>query len=287
MRPLDALAAVVATIVWGLTFIGIKYGIEEAPPFLLTAMRFALAAVPLVFFVARPKAPFGLVALYGALIGVGQFGLLFSAMRLGMPVGLASLVIQMQVYFTMALAALILREWPTRAQALGAGVALLGMALIAWARWTNAALAPLGLTLAAALSWGVGNIVGKRMGRVEALSLVAWSSLVAPLPMFALSALVEPARTFAAAFHPSLRLLLSVAFIAYGGTVFSYSVWARLLAKYSASAVAPFALLVPVVGMAAGALLFGERASAAEFLGALAVMAGLAINVAGGRRLTG
>jgi O-acetylserine/cysteine efflux transporter len=283
VKPLDTLAAICAAIVWGLTFVAIKYGVDDAPPFLLTAMRFGFAAFPLALFVKPPKAPAGLVVLYGALIGVSQFGLLFLAVRLGMPVGLASLVIQLQVYFTMLLAVLMFGERPTRAQLIGAAVALAGMALIGWARWAHAALGPFALTIVAAFCWGSGNIVGKRVGKVNPLAFIVWSSLVAPLPMFALSYVVDPERTLAATLHPSWRLLASVAFLAYGGTLFAYGAWARLLAKYPASAVAPFALLVPVVGMAAAALLFDERPSAVEWAGALVVMAGLAVSVLGAR----
>ncbi len=283
MKPLDIVAASVAAIVWGLSFIAIKYGVETAPPFLLTALRFAFAAFPLALFVKPPAAPWGLVALYGALIGVGQFGLLFLSIEQGMPVGLASLVIQMQVYFTILFAALYFGERPTRPQLFSAGVALAGMALIASARWAHASLGPFALTLAAAVCWGAGNVVGKRMGRVDPLALIAWSSLVAPLPMLALSAATAPQATWTALAHPSLKLALSVAALAYGGTLFSYSLWARLMSKYPAAAVTPFALLVPVVGMVAASLLFQERASAAEIFGALLVMIGLALNVFGGR----
>ena len=283
MRPLDTLAAVLATVVWGFTFVAMKYGLETAPPFLLTALRFAFAAFPLVLFVKPPKAPAGLVVLYGVLIGALQFGLLFFALREGMPVGLASIVAQMQVYFTLALAVLVFGERPTRPQLIGAGVALAGMGLIGSARFAHASLWPFALTLAAAFCWGSGNAVGKRIGRVDPLAFMAWSSLVAPLPMLALSALVEPQRTYAALLYPGLKLALSVAFLSYGGTLFAYGVWARLLAKYPAGAVAPFALLVPVVGMAAAALLFDERPSAVEGAGALVVMAGLAVSVLGAR----
>jgi O-acetylserine/cysteine efflux transporter len=283
VRGLDVAGAVAASVVWGLAFIAIKYGVEAAPPFLLTALRFAFAAFPLVLFVKPPAAPWRLVALYGALIGVGQFGLLFLGMRWGMPVGLASLVVQAQVYFTILFAVAALGERPTRAQMLSAAVALIGMALIGWARWRDAAFAPFALTVGASLCWGAGNAVGKRLGRVDPLALVAWSSLVAPAPMLALSYVVSPQETLAALSHPSLKLALSVATISYGASVFSYGLWVRLLARYPAAAVAPFALLVPVVGMAAGAVLFGERPSAAEWIGAAVVMAGLVVNVMGGR----
>jgi O-acetylserine/cysteine efflux transporter len=283
VKPLDIVAASVAAIVWGLTFIAIKYGVEAAPPFLLTALRFAFAAFPLMLFVRPPAAPWRLVALYGVLIGVCQFGLLFLGVQQGMPVGLASLVIQMQVYFTILLAALFLGERPTRPQLLSAGVALAGMALIASARWAHASLGPFALTLAAALCWGAGNVVGKRIGRVDPLAFIVWSSLAAPLPMLALSTATAPQATWTALAHPTLKLALSVAGLSYGGTLFSFGLWAWLLTKYPAAAVTPFALLVPVVGMVAAALLFDERTSAAEIGGALLVMIGLALNVFGGR----
>ena len=137
-----------------------------------------------------------------------------------------------------------------------------GIAVIASARWGHANLWPFALTLAASLCWGAGNVVGRRIGRVDPIAFIVWSSLVAPLPMLALSAATAPQATFAALLHPSVKLALCVAGLSYGGTLFSFGVWARLLAKYPAAAVAPFALLVPVVGMVTAALLFGEQASA-------------------------
>ena len=283
MKPLDTVAAIVAAVVWGLTFIAIKYGLEAAPPFLLTALRFTFAAFPLVFFLKPPAAPWRIVALYGLLIGVCQFGLLFVAVHEGMPVGLASLVIQVQVYFTILLAGLVFGERPTRVQLVGAGVALAGMGVIAAARWGHASPWPFVLTLGAALCWGGGNVVGKRVGRVDPIAFIAWSSLVAPLPMLALSMATAPQATVAALLHPSLKLALCVAALSYGGTLFSYGLWARLLAKYSAAAVMPFALLVPVAAMVSAALLFGERPSELELIGAAVVMLGLALNVMSGR----
>ena len=283
MKPLDTLAAVLATFVWGLTFVAIKLGVQEAPPFLMTALRFAAAAVPLAFFVRPPAAPARLVLAYGLLIGVAQFGLLFLAVRQGMPAGLASLVMQAQVFFTLGFAALAFGERPTPAQLAGAALSLLGMTLIGSARLQNASLGPFLLTLGAAVCWAAGNIVGKKMGRVDPLALMVWSSLVAPLPMFALSYTLEPRVTVAALNPPSITLIVSVLFLAYGGTLFSYSLWARLLARYPASAVAPFALLVPVVGMVAAGFWFGEVASAREWGGAAIVMAGLALNMFGAR----
>jgi O-acetylserine/cysteine efflux transporter len=283
VKPLHTLAAVLAAFVWGLTFIAIKLGVQEAPPFLMTALRFSAAALPLALFVRPPAAPARLVVAYGFVIGFAQFGLLFLAIRLGMPAGLASLVIQAQVYFTLAFAALAFGERPTFAQGLGAAISLVGMTFIASGRLQNASLGPFLLTLAAAVCWGAGNIIGKRMGRVDPIALMVWSSLVPPLPMLTLSFALSPHETLAALRAPSLTLIASVLFLAYGGTLFSYGLWARLLARYPASAVAPFALLVPVVGMAGAWLWFGEIATAWEWAGAATVMAGLAVNVFGAR----
>jgi O-acetylserine/cysteine efflux transporter len=283
VKPLDTLAAVLAPFVWGLTFVAIKLGVQEAPPFLMTALRFTAAALPLAFFVKPPAAPARLVLAYGALIGVAQFGLLFLAVRTGMPAGLASLVVQAQVFFTLAFAAIAFGERPTPAQLAGAAISVLGMTLIGSARLQHASMGPFLLTLGAAVCWAAGNIVGKKMGRVDPLALMVWSSLVAPLPMFALSLALEPQATLAALNPPSLTLIVSVLFLAYGGTLFSYSLWARLLAHHPASAVAPFALLVPVVGMVAAGFWFGEIVSPREWTGAAIVMAGLALTMFGAR----
>ncbi len=285
MTPRDTLAAVSVAIVWGLTFIAIKVGVGETSPLMLSALRFAFAGVPAVFFVAPPRAPATKVALYGLLIGVGQFGLLFIAIREGFPVGLASLIIQGQVYFTILIAWIALGERPNRMQATGAGVAFAGMGLIGSERLAGASLAPFLLVVLAALFWAAGNVVAKTAGKIDALAFTVWSSLAAPLPLLLLSLAFDGPGPLHGLAHPSWRLAASVLAIAYAGTVFGFGLWARLLAHYSAATVAPFALLVPVVGMAAGILIFGEPLRAVELFGALLVMAGLALNVFGDRWL--
>ncbi|HLW90857.1 MAG TPA: EamA family transporter [Roseiarcus sp.] len=283
MTPRDVLSALVSALFFGLAFIAIKIGVHETTPLLLTALRFAFAAFPAVLFVKPPKAPFGLTMLYGLTIGVGQFGVLFIAIGRGMPVGLASLVIQLQVFVTIFLAWALLREKPRPAQLIGAGIALLGMAAIGSERLAGASLGPFLLVLVAALFWGVGNIVGKLAGRIDMYAFVAWAALAAPAPLFLLSLIFEGGAPLAALLHPSLALILCVALLAYGATVISYGLWARLLAAHSAAEVAPFALLIPVIGMVSGWLVFGEPLSAIELIGAALVMAGLIFNVFGDR----
>jgi len=279
MTPRDVLAAIGVAVVWGLTFIAVKVGVGETSPLMLSALRFLFAAVPFVFIVRPPKAPVLTVVVYGLLIGLGQFGLLFLAIRDGFPVGLASLIIMAQAFFTIALAWAFLNENPRRIQLVGAAVAFLGMTVIGSDRLAGASLGPFLLVILAAFFWGCGNVLAKTAGRIDMLAFTVWSSLAAPLPLALLSLALDGPGPMLALAHPTWRLVLSVLVVAYAGTVFGFGVWARLLADYSAATVAPFALLVPVVGMAAGAVVFAEPLRPVELFGALLVMAGLALNV--------
>ena len=285
MTPRDILAAIVAATALGLAFIAIKIGVHEAPPLLLTALRFVFAAFPAILFVKPPRATAGMVAIYGLLIGVGQFGLLFLSIDLGMPVGLASLVIQLQAFITIFLAWTAMGERPSAVQLGGAGIALLGILAIGASRLGGASFGPFLMVIAAAFCWGAGNLVGKKAGRIDMFAFTVWSSLAAPIPLFVLSLLFEGGRTLPALAHPSWVLAACVAGLAYGGTIIGFGLWSRLLAIHSAAKVAPFALLIPVVGMIAGWLVFNEPLGPFEFLGAVLVMAGLVFNIFGDRLL--
>ena len=279
----DMLLAVAVAAVWGISFIAIKWGVEDMPALMFSALRFALAALPAIFFVRPPRTSAWLVVAYGLAIGVAQFGLLFLAIRLGMPAGLASLVIQLQVFFTILIARFVLHEKPGRAQVTGAVIAFAGVALIGSARAGGAALWPFLLTIAAALSWGIGNVIGKQAGRVDMMAFTIWSSLAAPLPLVGLSLVFEGTAGIAALAHPHLFTLGCALFLAYAATLFGYGAWARLLSRHPAAQVTPFALLVPVFGMGSAWLIFGEHASMVEWTGAGLVLAGLSFNLVGGR----
>jgi O-acetylserine/cysteine efflux transporter len=283
MNPRDILAAVVAAAALGLAFIGIKIGVAEAPPLTLTALRFVFAAFPAVLFIRPPRAKISLVVLYGLFVGVGQFGLLFLSIGLGMPVGLASLVIQLQAFVTVFLAWIALGERPTMAQLISAGIAVVGIVAIGAARLEGASLGPFLMVIGAAICWGAGNLISKLAGRIDMFAFVVWSSLVAPLPLFALSLLFEGDRALTALAHPTWTLAACVAGVAYGGTVIGFGLWSWLLMHHSAARIAPFALLIPVFGMLAGWLIFAEPLGPFELLGAALVMAGLAFNVFGDR----
>jgi O-acetylserine/cysteine efflux transporter len=284
MSPRHILLAIGIATVLGASFVAIHYGLEDAPPLLLTALRYIFAALPAVFFIKRPQIDLRLLIAYGLFVGVGQFGLLFIAIALGMPAGLASLVVQLQVFFTMLFALIVFGERPQRWQVIGAIIAFAGIGVIATERLEGAALLPLLLTIGAAMFWGMGNMASKKAGRVDMLGLVVWSSLVPPLPLLGLSLLVDgPAVIVDALTHFSWRGAGAVAFMAYGATVFGFSMWARLLSLYPASQVAPFALLIPVAGIGSAALLLGEEITLIEVIGCLVVLAGLLVNIFGAR----
>ena len=285
MRARDVVAAICVAAAWGLTFIAIKIGVDETTPLMLSALRFAFAAFPAILFVRPPKASFWLVCLYGTLIGVGQFGLLFVAIRQGFPVGLSSLVVQLQAFFTIFLAWALMGEAPRLTQLAGAAIACLGIVVIGSQRLGGASLGPFLMVIGAAAFWGAGNVVAKFAGRVDMLAFVVWSSLAPPVPLFLLSLLTEGRAGVASLVHPSLRLVVAVLVVSYAATLFGYGLWGRLLSLYPAAAVAPFALLVPVVGMAAAAAFFGEPLGPFEISGAVLVMAGLGFNILGDRLL--
>ncbi|WP_407049447.1 EamA family transporter [Methyloraptor flagellatus] len=287
MSPRDVILAVVIAAVWGLSFVAVKLGGEGMPPLLASAGRFFLAAVPAVFFVPRPKTPFRTLFGYGFAIGVVQFGFLFVAIRQGMPAGLASVVIQIQVAFTMLLAGLFLGERPTRLQYIGCGVAIAGIVVLAFARGGHVPLVPFLMTVLAAVGWAFGNLVTKRAGRIEMIPFVIWSSLIPPIPLIALSLLLDGPQAFADALtHTSMGTVIAIASLGWIATDFGFGMSAVLLSRYPAAMVSPFALLVPVFGISGGMIFLGERFGPGVFVGCAIVLAGVAINVFGPRIVT-
>lgn len=280
----DLLLALVVIIAWGLNFVVIKVGLQDIPPLLLGALRFLLVVFPAIFFIRRPQVPWRWLLAYGLTISLGQFAFLFSAMTVGMPAGLASLVLQAQAFFTLLFAGLFLGERLRRVTLFGLLVAAAGLALIGLQGGGDMTLAGFVLTLCAASMWALGNVVTRHIGRVDILGLVIWGALVPPVPFLALSTWLEgPAVIEQALRGISLDSLLAIAYLAFVATMLGYGLWGRLLTRYPATQVAPFSLLVPVVGIGSSALLLGERLAPLQWAGAVLVMAGLLINVFGAR----
>ena len=287
----DVLLALCVVVAWGINFVVIKMGLHGMPPFLLAGLRFTLVAFPAIFFIKPPKVPLRWLIAYGMTISFGQFAFLFLAISLGMPAGLASLVLQAQAFFTILMGALILGDKLRWNHIAGILIATLGMFMLATSGMKGQStggitLTAMMLTLAAALSWGMGNITNKiilQNHRISVMSLVIWSALVPIAPFFLCSFLFEGTDTI---IHSLINIdqttILSLIYLAFIATIIGYALWGSLLNRYETWRVAPLTLLVPVVGILSAALILHEHLSFQEVIGALVIIAGLLVNVFGG-----
>lgn len=284
MAPKDILLALVVIGVWGMNFVVILAGLEGVPPMLLGALRFTLVAFPAVLLVKRPAVPWRWLIAYGGTISLGQFAFLFYAMANGMPAGLASLVLQSQAFFSLLFAAVLLGEKIRPVHLVGLLIAAAGLAVIGRGGDGTMTMLGLGLTLAASAMWALGNIVTKKIGRVNLIGLIVWGNLVPPLPFLGLSLWLEGPEQIADALrHIGSHTLLALVYLAFVATLLGYGLWSRLLQRYPTGMVAPFSLLVPVVGLSSAVWLLDEHLNSVQWAGALLVMLGLGLNVFGAR----
>jgi len=280
MKLRDIFIALVAVLILGSSFVAVKLGVREIPPLLLTSLRFFFAAVPAIFFVKRPKVPIRFVVSFGLTMGAVQFALLYTAIKLGMPAGLSSVILQLQVFFTVLLAYICFGEKPLPLEIAGGLVALVGVALIGMLENSAVEFVPFALVSASALAWAAASIITKMARPSDTFAFVVWSCPVSPLPLFVLSLLVEGrAPVMTALLHPSMASAGAVAFLAYATTLGALGIWVKLLSRYPAAAVAPFGLLVPVFGILSTHLLLGEQITRIEIVGSGLVLAGLILNV--------
>ncbi|MEM8496399.1 MAG: EamA family transporter [Pseudomonadota bacterium] len=271
--------AILVAFIWGSNFVVIHHGLQAFPPLTFATLRFIFVAIPLVFIVAKPNTSWRQLAAYGLFIGCGQFGLLFWAMNDDITPGLASLIIQMQIFITILLAMLIHGEAVTRRQLLALLVCFTGLSIIIVNTDEYTTVAGVAITLAAAGSWAAGNLVAKGAGKVNILAFLAWSSLFAVPPLALLALYLEG--------WPAIRIGITSAGIgawgvvlwqSIGNTLIGYGLWNMLLARYPAAVVTPWALLVPVFGMSASALLLAEPMPWWKLTAMLVMLFGLGLN---------
>jgi O-acetylserine/cysteine efflux transporter len=266
-------------VIWGFNFIVIRWGLNDVPPLTLTLLRFALAAFPALLFVARPRSPWWHVAAYGLFAFALQFTFLFAGIAVGMPTGLASLVIQMQAFFTIGLAVLLTHERPRALQVTGALVAAGGVALVGFHLPGGATRLGLLLVLAAAASWATANTIVRRV-HGEPIAVVIWGSAFAAALMLPAALAIEgPDRILQTIVTLSWPQWIGVAFQAWPTTLLAFGLWAWLLKNYPVVLIAPFTLLVPIVGMSCAVWLLDEPAHWWKLAGAALVLGGLALNV--------
>ena len=289
MTTRDRLLGLTVVVLWGLNFIAIRVGLDHFPPFFFAALRFAVMAVPVVLFVKFPRVQMRWFLLYAVGFGFGQFAFLFLAMNLGMPTGLASLVLQTSAPFTVLLGVFFLRERLVPAQILGIAIAVAGIVVIGVDRAGHSSIGvgivvPMVLTVLAGLSWAFGNIGSRLAQPDDALRMTLWMSVVPPIPFLALSFATEGPRADLTSLttlgsSSGLIALAGLAYVVLLGTIAGSGLWTMLMKRYEASRVAPLSLLVPVVGISAAWLLLGEVPSGVEIAGAALVIAGCAAGV--------
>ncbi len=274
----SAFFALVVAVCWAVNFVVIDIGLESFPPLLFAALRFGLIAFPALFFVPRPDVRWRVVAAVGLFICVGQFGLLFVAMNIGLPAGLASVIAPLQPVFTIPLAAVALGERPSLRQVAGVAIAVAGIGAIVAGRAQGVPFQAVALGITSAASWCCGNVVTRAAKTRRPFSLLVWSSVVAPVPLLGLSLIFEgTTRWQSAATSVGASGIAALAYVVVVSTFFGYGVWYWLLSRYPASTVAPFTLLVPVVGILTAWLARGEHPTGGELLGSLIVVVGLAL----------
>lgn len=279
MRPVHYLLALLVVVLWGVNFIFIDFGLRDWPPLLLVAARFTVVVIPAILFVRFPRGSFGRILLIGVFMSAGQFGLLYTSLFLGLPVGLSSIILQIQAAFTVLVAALALREIPNRRQIIGILIGVAGLAVIGLSLQASIPVVAFVVCLGAALSWAIGNVIarGVKPG-ISGLQMTVWSGLVVPLPMLALSLLIDgPAEVVRSLAHPTWGVLASVVYTAGVASLIGYVIWNSLLARFPASQVAPFTLLVPPVGVGAAWLVLGDRPTVPELIGGALLILGVAV----------
>lgn len=281
----DLLLVLLVIIFWGLNFVVIKVGVKDIPPFLLAGFRFLLVVFPLVFFLKAPKVPLKIYLLYGIAISFGQFSFLFSAIASGMPSGLASLVLQSQAFFTLLFSAFFLKESWHKFQLLGLGLGAAGLTLIGSSHGVSMPLFGFVLTVCASVLWALGNIVSRHLAHypdIDLFAFVVWAGWIPTILFFATSLLVDGPATIVQVVHQlNMLTLTSILYLAWIATLFGYGVWTSLMSRYPANKIAPFTLLVPIVGLIAGYLVFSEKLEWIHLLGCVILMIGLVTNVFG------
>jgi O-acetylserine/cysteine efflux transporter len=289
MAVKDIFLALLVVTIWGANFTVIKLGLANTPPMLLAALRYTLTAFPAIFFIRPPEVKWQSCAAYGLTVGVGQFACLFYAMNIGMPAGLASVVLQSQAFFTLLFAIISLRESLSSSQLLGLIIAVSGLTVIGANINHKAGISVIPvsaflLTLLAAAFWGLSNIIVRHMAiradsegkQLDIFSLVVWSALVPPLPFLTLALIMDTPQTIVQTFQNFNALsVFSVFYLAFCATLFGFGTWSGLLARYPTGRVAPLSLLVPVTGLITAQIVLNEYLTALQWIAGSLILLGL------------
>jgi O-acetylserine/cysteine efflux transporter len=277
MKPADIFLATLVAVIWGLAFVAARLALDELPPALMTTMRFAIAALPCLF-VRKPDVSWPLLIAISATLFLGQFLAQAYGIALGVPVGLASVIVQSQALFTIAFAVVAFGELPTRTQTVGIGVAATGLLMICGTVGYDFSVAAFAVLMISPVSFAVGNLLLRRARDVPMFDLFAWLCLASAVPLLPLTLITDgPQPAWHSLLNMSLTGVISILAIGAISTCTAYWLWGRLLRDYAAAQVVPFALLVPFVGAGASSIVFGERFGPLRMVGMVVVICGIAI----------
>jgi len=283
MKFKDIILVLLVILIWGANFTVIKIGLEEIPPVLFSALRFAIVAIPAVFFIPFPKTSIWNVIGVGVFLGVIKFSFLFTSMDVGVSAGLASLLLQAQVVFTIVLSVFIFKEEIKKNQFTGIVIAVFGFSMFFFSQEGSLTILGLVLILFAALFWAISNLIMKKMKNVDLLHFMVWVSLIPTLPLAILSYFMETNEPLSLLLDTSMQLWLAVLYTGFISTLLAFAIWGYLLKTYTAATVTPFALLIPVVGMLVSSIFLNEKLGLIEIIGSSTVMIGLIVCVLGNR----
>jgi O-acetylserine/cysteine efflux transporter len=277
MHPRDILLATLVAVIWGLAFVASRLALDELPPTLMTTLRFAIAAVPCLF-VRKPDVSWPLLIAISVTLFLGQFLAQAFGIAHGVPVGLASVIVQSQALFTVAFAVIAFGEVPTRMQVTGIGVAAIGLLMICGTVGYDFSVGAFAVLMISPVVFAIGNLLLRRARDVPMFDLFAWLCLVAAVPLAALTLIADGPRTsWHALSHMTPTGVVSILAIGAISTSIAYWLWGRLLRDHTAAQVVPFALLVPFVGAASSSVVFGERFGPLRLAGMIIVVCGIAI----------
>ncbi|WP_299864330.1 EamA family transporter [uncultured Hoeflea sp.] len=280
MRTRDAVLLTAIVFIWGFNFVVIRWGLNHFPPFLFSALRFSVCLVPIAFGVKKPAVSWRVLILLGFTLGLCVFGFLYLGINAGMGAGVASVIMQAQVFFTLLASYVALGERPSEKNLFSIALAIAGLVLIYFSNGTHTPATGFALVLLGALSWGISNTIIKMLPTVDMVGLMVWISLVPPLPLLVLSYWFDDHSMIAAGLTGlDWRGWLAVLYTSFLSTLLAYSVWGTMLQKYPAGKVAPFALLVPVFGLLSAWLFLGSEFSLSDLVGPALIMIALVLNL--------
>lgn len=277
MSALHVFFAISVAFIWGCNFVAAKYGVAYYPPFLLTAIRFTAVSVILLPFVPRPSwAQFKRIMLISTMSSL-HFSLIFVALAWELDIPSSTLIGQLGVPFACLLGVVFLGDRLGLWRISGIIIAFAGTLIVSGTPNIAAHLPGFYAALASTLTWGVANVLVKRVSELNPMSLLAWMGACTVPTLFTLAYLFEP--TWPDLFHPPLSAFAGVSFTIICSTILAYGLWYFLLSRYDVSQVAPFSLMTPIFGIMAGQLFFHEDLTWQVIVGGLVTLVGVAIIV--------